>query len=127
MLWERNSERIKIYQRQCTIVANWGSIDLIHSFIHRKNTNLIISMEHPVFDSWIIQRMKCESMPSTNAEIAPITVAVVNQTALRAWGSLGHITCRRGHGPRFKQGCCSASIIGMCEKLVLFDKKKHLF
>ena len=37
-----------------------------------------------VFDSRIIRRMMGESMLSTNAEIAPITVAVVNQTALRA-------------------------------------------
>ena len=37
-----------------------------------------------IFDSRIIRRMMCESMLSTNAEIAPITVAVVNQTALQA-------------------------------------------
>ena len=37
-----------------------------------------------IFDSRIIRRMMCESMLSTNAENAPITVAVVNQTALRA-------------------------------------------
>ena len=37
-----------------------------------------------VFDSRIIRRMMCESLLSTNAEIALITVALVNQTALRA-------------------------------------------
>ena len=37
-----------------------------------------------IFYSRIIRRMMCESMLSTNAEIAPITVAVVNQAALRA-------------------------------------------
>ena len=35
-------------------------------------------------DSRIVRRMMCESMLSTNAEIAQITVALVNQTALRA-------------------------------------------
>ena len=37
-----------------------------------------------IFDSRIIRRMMCESMLSTNAEIAPVTVAMVNQTALQA-------------------------------------------
>ena len=45
-----------------------------------ENLSLFIT----VFDSRIIRRMMCESMLSTSAEIAPITVALVNQTALRA-------------------------------------------
>ena len=37
-----------------------------------------------VFDSWIIRRMMRESMVSRNAELLQCTVALVNQTALRA-------------------------------------------
>ena len=39
---------------QCMIVANWGKhcFDSIYSFINRENTNLIIGMDHPVFDCY---------------------------------------------------------------------------
>ena len=40
--------------------------------------------QYPFIDSRIIRKKVCESMLSTNAEVAPITVAVVNQTALQA-------------------------------------------
>ena len=63
-----------------------------------------------IFDSRIIRSMMCESMLSTNAEIAPITVAVVKQTACGHYASLlnklaprdWHITCRHGRGLLFQ-------------------------
>ena len=43
-----------LFVGQLTIVANWGKhcFNLIYSFTHRENTNLIIGMDHSVFDCY---------------------------------------------------------------------------
>ena len=54
-------------------------------FLHRVGTFVINNLYGlTIFDSRIICRMMCESVLSTNTEIPPVSVALVNQTALRA-------------------------------------------
>ena len=78
-----NMGRIRLqWSRICAVLGDYFNKVNEQAEIFRKQFCLFAICA--IFDSRIIRRMMCESMLSTNAEIAPITVALVSQTALRA-------------------------------------------
>ena len=78
-----NMGRIRLqWSRICAVLGDYFNKVNELAEIFRKQFCLFAI--YAIFDSQIIRRMMCDSMLSTNAEIAPITVALVNQTALRA-------------------------------------------